>query len=133
MAKKELIILDTDILIEIIRKNITVIQKCDHMGTEKLAISSISFNEFLAGSLDKEDLQRNIKFLKRFKLVSINRNIDRRSERSRTITELYKTYAISHRPGIPDMLIAANSLYFGHSVYTNNKKHFRFIPGIRLV
>ncbi len=127
MAKKELIILDTDILIEIIRKNITVIQKCDRMGTEKLAISSISFNEFLAGSRDKQDLQRNIKFLKRFKLISINRNIDR------LFTELYKTYAISHRPGIPDMLIAATSLHYSYAVYTNNKKHFRFIPGIRLV
>ena len=127
MAKKELIILDTDILIEIIRKNITVIQKCDRMGTEKLAISSISFNEFLAGSCNKEDLQRNIKFLTGFKLVPVNRNIDR------LFTELYKTYAISHRPGIPDMLIAATSLHYNYAVYTNNKKHFRFIPGIRLV
>lgn len=127
MAKKEIIILDTDILIEIIRKNIPVIQKCDQLGTEKLAISSISFNEFLAGSRDKEDLQRNIKFLKRFILVPININIDR------LFTELYKTYAVSHRPGIPDMLIAATSLYYSSIVYTHNKKHFRFIPGIQLV
>ena len=63
MAQKELIILDTDILIEIMRKNTAVIQKCDQLGTEKLAISSISYNEFLAGSRDKEDLKRNLKFL----------------------------------------------------------------------
>ena len=127
MAKKELILLDTDILIEIMRKNITVIQKCDQIGTKRLAISSISFNEFLAGSRDKEDLRRNIKFLSKFMLISINRNIDQ------LFTGLYKTYAVSHRPGIPDMLIAATSLYYGHAVYTHNKKHYRYIPGIRLV
>ncbi len=122
MAQKELIILDTDILIEIIRKNIAVIQKCDKIGTKKLAISSISFNEFLAGSRDKEDLQRNIKFLKKFIVIPINKNIDR------LFTGLYKTYAVSHRPGIPDMLIAATSLYYGHAVYTHNKKHFLSYP-----
>jgi len=127
MAEKKLVILDTDILIEIIRKNISVIQKCDKLGTKNLAISSISFSEFLAGSRDKEDMQRNIKFLRKFKLVPVNKNIDR------LFTDLYKKYAVSHRPGIPDMLIAATALYYNHTVFTHNKRHFRFIPGIRLV
>jgi len=126
-SQKQLVILDTDILIEIVRKNIPIIQKCDKLGTQNLAISSISYSEFLAGSHDKEDLQRNIKFLRKFKMLPINKNIDK------LFTELYKTYAISHRPGIPDMLIAATALYHNHAVLTNNKRHFRFVPGIRLV
>lgn len=127
MAQKKLVILDTDTLIEIIRKNIAVIQKCDNLGTQNLAISSISFCEFLAGSRDKEDMQRNLKFLRKFKLLPVNKNIDT------LFTGLYKTYAISHQPGIPDMLIAATALYYNHTVFTHNKRHFRFIPGIRLV
>ena len=127
MAKKQWVILDTDILIEIMRKNIAVIQKCDLLGTETLAISSISYSEFLAGSRDKEDLQRNIRFLEKFNLIPLNKNIDQ------LFTSLYKTYAVSRRPGIPDMLIAATVLYHGYRVYTNNKKHFRFVPGIKLV
>ena len=127
MAKKQWVILDTDILIEIMRKNISVIQKCDQLGTKNLAISSISYSEFLAGSRDKEDLQRNIRFLENFSLLPVNKNINI------LFTNLYKTFAVSHRPGIPDMLIAATALYHDYRVYTNNKKHFRFVPGIRLI
>jgi predicted nucleic acid-binding protein len=72
MAQKQLVILDTDILIEIMRKNIVVIQKCDQLGTENLAISSISFSEFLAGSHDKQDMQHNIRFLEKFIFISIS-------------------------------------------------------------
>ncbi len=46
MAKKQWVILDTHILIEIMRRNISVIQKCDQLGIENLAISSISYSEF---------------------------------------------------------------------------------------
>jgi rRNA-processing protein FCF1 len=46
MAKKRLVILDTNILIEIMRKNIAVIQACDQLGKEKLAISSIFSKTF---------------------------------------------------------------------------------------
>jgi predicted nucleic acid-binding protein len=127
MAKTQLVILDTDILIEIVRKNISVIQKCDNLGTQRLAISSVSYCEFLAGSRDKQDLQRNIKFLGKFKLLPTNKSIDK------LFTGLYKTYAISHRPGIPDMLIAATALHHRYTIYTQNKRHFRFIPGITLV
>jgi predicted nucleic acid-binding protein len=60
-------------------------------------------------------------------MIPVNKNIDR------IFTGLYKTYSVSHRPGIPDMLIAATALYYDHAVYTHNKKHFRFIPDIRLI
>ena len=37
-----MILLDTNILIEIIRKNEDIIRKCDDLGTSNLAISSIT-------------------------------------------------------------------------------------------
>ena len=127
MAKKQMVILDTDILIEIIRKNVTVIAKCDKIGTINLAITSISFNEFLVGSRNKKEAATNMKFLKKFYLIRYNQNIDR------IFTGIYENYSLSHRPGIPDMLIASAALYYNFPVYTNNKKHFRFIRGIHLI
>ncbi len=50
-----MILLDTNILIEIVRKNVIIIQKCDIAGTEHLAISSITKSEFLVGSSNRED------------------------------------------------------------------------------
>jgi predicted nucleic acid-binding protein len=72
MAEKGIVILDTNILIEIIRKNGEVIQKCDSAGTENLAISSISRSEFLLGSRDKEDFEKNRKFVDKFLLLRSN-------------------------------------------------------------
>ena len=105
----------------------TVIAKCDKLGTKNLAITSISFSEFLVGSRDKREANANKKFLKKFRLIRHNRNIDQ------IFTAIYESYSLSHRPGIPDMLIASVALYYNFPVYTNNKKHFRFIPEIRLI
>jgi predicted nucleic acid-binding protein len=41
--------------------------------------------------------------------------------------------SLSHRPGIADILIAATALYYDLPIYTQNRKHFAFIPGIRLI
>jgi tRNA(fMet)-specific endonuclease VapC len=46
---------------------------------------------------------------------------------------LFDSYSRSHRPGIGDALIAATALYYDFPLYTQNKKHFGFIPGIRLI
>jgi len=45
---------------------------------------------------------------------------------------LYKEFTLSRRPDIADTLIAATALYYDLPLYTLNKKHFQFIPGIRL-
>lgn len=122
-----MILLDTSVLIEIIRKNITVIEKCDELGVKNLSISSISFCEFLIGSKDKNDMAQNLKFLKKFHLVKTNETIDD------IFVSLYEKYCLSHRPGIPDILIAATSLHYDLRLYTINKKDFHYIPGIHLI
>ena len=43
---------------------------------------------------------------------------------------LYRTFTLSRRPEIADTLIAATALYYQLPLYTLNKKHFQFIPGI---
>lgn len=63
MADKGLLILDTNILIEIIRRNIEVIENCDKAGTENLFITSVTRSEFLLGSRDKADFIVNKKFV----------------------------------------------------------------------
>jgi tRNA(fMet)-specific endonuclease VapC len=45
----------------------------------------------------------------------------------------YRTFVLSHRPGIADMLIATTVLYYNRPLYTHNKKHFQFIPDIKLI
>ncbi|MFM9838204.1 MAG: type II toxin-antitoxin system VapC family toxin [Cyclobacteriaceae bacterium] len=126
MAEKGIVILDTNILIEIIRKNREVIQKCDSAGTENLAISSIRRSEFLLGSRDKEDFEKNKKFVSKFSLLKVTEPIDN------IFTELYELFSLSHRPGIPYLLIAATALNYTIPLYTLSAKDFRFIPNLIL-
>lgn len=76
MATKGIVILDTNVLIEIIRKNISVIRKCDEIRTNHLVISSISRCEFLLGSRDREEFEKNKRFVEKFQLVRMNDAID---------------------------------------------------------
>ena len=87
-----MVILDTNVLIEIIRKNGEVIHKCDSLGTGNLAITSITRNEFLLGSRDKESFASHLKFVGKFQLLTINESIDK------VFSQLCETYALSHRP-----------------------------------
>jgi len=122
-----MVILDTNILIEIIRKNGEVIRVCDNLGTGNLAITSITRNEFLLGSRDKESFARNLKFVTKFRLLPLNEAIDK------IFLGLCETYALSHRPGIPDIIIAATAILHACELYTLNKKDFHFIHGLQLV
>ncbi len=122
-----MVLLDTNILIEIIRGNIEVIRKCDDLGTGNLVITSVTRNEFLLGSRDKEALFGNRKFVNKFPLLKMNESID-------TISlSLCEAYVLSHRPSIPDMIIAATALHYSYKLYTLNKKDFQFIENLQLV
>ena len=120
-----MILLDTKILIEIIRKNGEIIRKCDDLGTSSLAISSITRYEFLLGSRDKKSFTDNLRFVGKFQTIPINEEIDM------VFSHLCEKYALSHRPSIPDMLIAATALHHSYCLYTLNTKDFRFLPDIQ--
>ncbi len=45
---------------------------------------------------------------------------------------LMENYCLSHKPGLPDALIAATAIVCHSPLYTLNTKHFQFIPDIAL-
>jgi len=122
-----MVILDTNILIEIIRQNLLVIENCNLLGTDNLVISSISYVEFLVGSRDKNDFQRNMKFLSRFKQIPVDENINS------ALVNIFEKYSLSHKPSVPDMLIAATAIYYKCPLYTLNSKDFKYLPGLTLI
>jgi tRNA(fMet)-specific endonuclease VapC len=122
-----MIILDTNILIEIIRHNVKVIEKCKALGSENLVISTISYVEFLVGSRDKSDFHRNMKFLSRFTQVPVDENINS------ALVNIFENYSLSHKPSVPDMLIASTAIYYKAPLYTLNTKDFKYLPGVVLI
>ncbi len=121
-----MIVVDTNILIEILKANkqtIEIIQTFD----EELVISSVSVMELYYGAINKAELKKLEKFVANFRVEHLNEEVSRQS------TALVKTYAKSHGLDIPDCLIAATALVLGGKLFTYNVKDFRYIAGLVLV
>ena len=121
-----MILLDTNILIEILKGNEKTIQKIQSFS-EELTISSISVMELYYGAMNKTELNKLEKFTSLFKIVQINEKI------SKTAVQLVKSYAKSHNLDIPDSLIASTCLTNDYLLFTYNLKDFKYIDEIKLL
>ena len=122
----EMVIFDTNILIEIYRGNELIKSTVEHIIDDTIYISTITAAEFLVGAKDKRDFIRLEKELEDYTQIPLSAEI------TAIFLDLFKKYTLSRRPDIADTLIAATALYYDLPLYTFNKKHFQFIPGIRL-
>jgi predicted nucleic acid-binding protein len=121
-----MILLDTNILIEILKGNEKTVEKVQNFN-EALAVSSISVMELYYGALNKTESKKLDKFVALFKVIHLNESISSRS------VKLIQTYAKSHNLDIPDSLIASTSLVMKYKIFTYNVKYFKYIDGINLV
>jgi len=120
-----MILLDTNILIQILKGDKITIDKVESI-TESVAISSISAMELYYGAFNKEEVRKIEKFISLFEIIYLSREISMKS------IKLIQTYAKSHNLDIPDSLIASTALIGKHKLLTYNLKDFRFIEGLRL-
>lgn len=122
----EQIVLDTNILIEILKANQGIVKKLKSTNAI-YKISSISVMELYFGALNKKELIILKKFVNSFEIVNINENI------SICGTDLTYKYAKSHGLHIADALIAATTLELGCKLFTLNIKDFHFIDNLSLL
>lgn len=120
-------IFDTNILIELHRGNADLKEQILSMDSGVFYISSITAAEYVAGARNKAEMEIILKQLNSYTNLPITTEI------SHLFLELFRKYHLSHKPGIPDTLIAATALYYGLPVFTLNKKDFQYFPEIRLL
>ena len=121
-----MILLDTNILIEILKDNPKTQQKLASLQAP-FSISSITAMELIYGARNKHETQKLSQFLQLFDLVQVNEFI------SATTLQLITQYAKSHTLDIPDALIAATALENNASLLTYNVKDFKYIPQLTLI
>ena len=121
-----MVIFDTNILIELYRGNLAVKEDVERMNASVFYVSSITVAEFMVGAKDKVDFKRIENQLSKYTPIPINTAI------TEIFIDLFRTFTLSRKPGIADTLIAATALYYHLPLYTLNRKHFHFIPGIEL-
>ncbi len=122
-----MVIFDTNILIELYRGNTQIKDVVLHLDADVFYISTITVVEFLAGARNKQELRTINKQLGNYTCLLINTDIND------IFLELFKKYNLSHKPSIPDTLIAATALYYDLPLLTLNKKDFQYIPDLKLL
>lgn len=120
-----MILLDTNVLIEILKNNQDTIKKTLSFKPP-LTISSISAMELIYGARNKQEVNKLQKFIEKFEVIHLNANI------SALALKLVTQYAKSHALDIPDALIAATTIDRRASLFTYNTKDFQFIPSIEI-
>jgi len=127
MARSSKIILcDTNILIELFKNNAVIIKSLHEIGLKKIAISHVTVAELYFGAFNKHELKQIQLHLQAINIIPINSNI------SNIFIQLMQTYSLSHKLSVPDALIAATAIEQNISLYTLNKKDFRFINELHL-
>jgi len=124
---KNLLLIDTDILIDVARgeeKSIKRLTKEENKFT--LAISSITQMELIVGCRNKSELKTLDKFLSKFEIISLNEEITSQA------IELLKEYKLSHGLLIADSLIASTAIVFDIPFLSKNQKDYKFIENLKL-
>ncbi|MBS1657352.1 MAG: type II toxin-antitoxin system VapC family toxin [Bacteroidetes bacterium] len=114
-------------MIEFLFDTPEVVQQLLRFGFNNIAISPVTVAEIQAGERDKLSLNNTMKKLSAIPVIPIDAVISLR------FSELFHRYCLSHRPSIPDVLIAATALSYNIELFTLNLSDYKFIRGLRLV
>lgn len=122
MAK---VLVDTDVLIEVFRGN----HKLDtDLNNLECSISAVTFVELIQGeNTSRKEIELINSYIKPFKFFHLSESISILS------LELVKEFSLSHNLKLANALIAATAILHDLSLYTFNKKDFKYIPELDLL
>lgn len=75
MAESEIVLCDTNILIDFSKRDPDVVQALAAIGTANVAVSAITAGEFMFRALNKADLAKIVKGLNVIRIIHINEEI----------------------------------------------------------
>lgn len=126
MESQEIVLCDTNILIEFYKNNTSIIQDLKTIGIQNIAINTIVLAELIYGVHNKKELNEILKNASQLTIFPINDEI------SQLIIQLMIKFSLSHNLALPDAFIAATSLHYKCPLFTMNKKDFRYIDNLVL-
>ena len=121
-----MVLCDTNIFIEIYRRNDTIRAVLERIGYNNIVISDVTRAELFYGAINKIELSKIRKDLNKIPTLHIDHSI------SQMAVSLVEQYCLSHKMDLEDAIIAATSILYQIELYTLNIKDFVFIPDIKL-
>ena len=125
-----LILVDSDVLIDVLRKDAMAETVLTALGSASpLGISIVSRMETIRGCRNFEVKQQAEKLLKRFQVIALDEAISRRAD------ELIGQYYLGYNMEIPDALIAATAIEYELPLLSKNQRDFHFMKkaGLQLL
>lgn len=122
----DIILFDTDVLIDCARgvpQAVEVVKSSE----KKIGITAIVEMELLVGCRNNAERVALDRFLRPFTKIPVDEMI------SQEAVDLVRRYRLSHGLLIADALIAATALVKELPLLTKNQKHFRVLPGLKLL
>ena len=128
----QIVVVDTDIVINYVKNSSPVFEnllKIKKKSKLTLIISSITLFEYYSGIDYKntEVYQETELLFKQFTVQPVTDEIAKKAARINRENKLYKYIELA------DILIASTSLYLNARLLTENKRHFKLIPGLTFV
>jgi predicted nucleic acid-binding protein len=118
-------LLDTSILIDILRGQVAARNWVDSLALPARSVSVITSAELLAGCHNQREQRAVERELNLYSIVWIDESI------SQTALDFYKQFHLSHGVGFLDCLIAATAMRHGLRLATLNLKHFTMLLGLQ--
>ncbi len=121
-------LLDTTVFIDLSRGNVVAANFVDdcRKAQTPLFISVISAMELIFGCRDKAEVEVIKKLIADFTLLHLSPAESARSY------DLMLMYSKSHNLAIPDALIAATALVHNLELSTDNARHFKMVPDLKV-
>jgi len=113
------LMLDSDVLIEILRGRPEAGQWLASLGSQTVGISVLTRMEILQGARNRQEQTTLIAQLNRYELVLLD------AGDAIQALKWFEIYRLSQGVGIMDCLIAASALRIGKPFYTFNVRHYR--------
>jgi predicted nucleic acid-binding protein len=123
-----LILFDSDVAIDVLRGRPPAVEWFDSLpANEVLIVLGFVAMELIFGSRNSADLADTEQWHARFRTVWLEPELCQKARE--TLARIHLTNAI----GVIDMLAAQVALSLDLPLYTFNEKHFRVVPGLRII
>ena len=121
-----MILVDSNIFIEYYKNNPAICKVLEQIAPQEIVVSDVVCAELYFGARNKQELVDIVSDMEKITALPITPNI------SKLAVDLVKQYCLSHALKLPDALLAATALTQNTKLLTLNKKHFSYIPNLKL-
>lgn len=122
-----MILLDSDVMIDILRQYPPAIAWLNSVGEEGLALPGYVVMELLQGCHNKADQIKVEQILMTFEIIWPV------PETCQKALEIFSLYHLSHKIGLLDVLIGQTAVALNLPIYTFNRKHYVAIPNLTII